>query len=407
MKSLLRSYSVIEKPILYVIIAEFFLQLINSTFLAILPLYMDAEKYSDPDIGNSIKFRYLGVLVLSIFLGMYIRGRRLRHLFTFACIFVPLFGLGVVYTVGLHQIELNHAMQIMWGISFTFMQIPVLPFILRNSAKENHTAAISLSYATWSVATILSHALIAIMNGADPVLFNERNILIIFSCTGFISLFFIWKAKVIEFVPPKEEGKTMILRKDIPTVVKALIPTLIIAVGAGFTIPFISLFFSNVHHLSTSQFAALNLVAAVLVAGGSLLVPKIKESLGYKIAVPSTQSFAIIALVLMATTQFYSHLSIAVFIAMGCYLLRQPLMNLAGPMTTEIVMDFAGKRNREIMSALSAAIWSGSWYFSGQLFASMRGEGIPFVNIFLITAALYTVGVVWYIFLIRAYEKKT
>ncbi len=407
MKSLLRSYSVIEKPILYVIIAEFFLQLINSTFLAILPLYMDAEEYSDPDIGNSIKFRYLGVLVLSIFLGMYIRGRRLRHLFTFACIFVPLFGLGVVYTVGLHQIELNHAMQIMWGISFTFMQIPVLPFILRNSAKENHTAAISLSYATWSVATILSHALIAIMNGADPVLFNEKNILIIFSCTGFISLFFIWKAKLIEFVPPKDEGKTMILKKDIPTVVKALIPTLIIAVGAGFTIPFISLFFSNVHHLSTSQFATLNLVAAVLVAGGSLLVPKIKESLGYKIAVPSTQSFAIIALVLMATTQFYSHLSIAVFIAMGCYLLRQPLMNLAGPMTTEIVMDFAGKRNREIMSALSAAIWSGSWYFSGQLFASMRGEGIPFVNIFLITAALYAVGVVWYIFLIRAYEKKT
>ena len=69
----------------------------------------------------------------------------------------------------------------------------------------------------------------------------------------------------------------MIAKKDISTVVKALVPTLIIAVGAGFTIPFISLFFSNVHGLSTSQFATLNLVAAILVATGSLMVPKIKD----------------------------------------------------------------------------------------------------------------------------------
>lgn len=81
-------------------------------------------------------------------------------------------------------------------------------------------------------------------------------------------------------------------------------------------------------------------------------------------------------------------------------------MNMAGPMTSEVVMNYVGTKNREITSALTAAIWSGSWVISGFLVKVMFSKDYPFVNIFLITAALYAFGVLCYYFLILDYIKR-
>ncbi len=137
-------------------------------------------------------------------------------------------------------------------------------------------------------------------------------------------------------------------KTDWGLIFKGLIPTLIIATGAGLTIPFISLFFDKVHHMGKGNSSIVSALAAILVAFGAMLVPRIKNTIGYKVAIPTTQSLAVISLVALATTQFYSQYSIAVCIAIVCYLLRQPLMNMAGPMTSELVMNYVGEKNREI-----------------------------------------------------------
>jgi hypothetical protein len=221
-----------------------------------------------------------------------------------------------------------------------------------------------------------------------------------------MGLFCLSQVKIREQIPEAKPVFKGSVKADWNIIIRALVPTLIIAVGAGFTIPFISLFFANVHGMSTAHINAVNVLASFLVALGALMVPNIKKAIGYKIAIPTTQSFAIIALVLMATTQFYSQLNISVYIAIGCYLLRQPLMNMAGPMTSDVVMNYVGKRNQEIVSALTAAIWSGSWFFSGLFFGILRNQGVIYVNIFLITAVLYSIGVVWYYLLVRDFEKR-
>ena len=154
-------------------------------------------------------------------------------------------------------------------------------------------------------------------------------------------------------------------------------------------------------------FSVVSSIAALLVAWGALLVPLIKKRIGYKLAVPSTQALAVVSLVALATTQYYNQLPIAVCIAVICYLLRQPLMNMAGPMTSEIVMNYVGEKNREIVSSLTSAIWSGSWFLSGLMSQILFANGLQFVNIFLITALIYTIGIIWYSILIRDYEKKT
>jgi predicted MFS family arabinose efflux permease len=406
LRNLIRSYTRLEPHILNAIIAEFFIQLINASFMAVQLIYMQKAGFSDHQGAGFISFRFLGVLLLAVPLGLYIKGRKIKWLFFLSAFLVPLFGLLILYSISHHNIALLYLSQLLWGTAFTFIQIPIMPYILRNCKKEEQTEAISLSYSTWSFAGIFSGILIYALSKIDPVLFNDHNILMIIAISGFASIYYISKIRIDEHVPAMTSKRHDLSDFDWLIIIKALIPTLIIAVGAGLTIPFISIFFYNVHHLDTEHFAVLNAISAVFVAIGSMLVPQIKKGIGYKVAIPTTQSFAVLALIMLATTQFYSHYTIAVYIAMFCFILRQPLMNMAGPMTSEIVMNYVGKRNQEIVSALTSAIWSGSWFISSRIFKELREGGFAYVNVFLITAVLYGLGVIWYYFLILDYQKR-
>ena len=87
---------------------------------------------------------------------------------------------------------------------------------------------------------------------------------------------------------------------------KAIIPTLIIAVGAGLTIPFMNLFFYHNFDLNSSGFAVIGGISSVLVAILALLVPNIKNKLGFRKGITYTQTTAILALIALATTEFFT-----------------------------------------------------------------------------------------------------
>jgi len=404
--SFLNDYKKIEKPVFNVIVAEFFIQMINATFMNILPLYMAKMNYDEQQIALFITFRFLGVFALAVPMGRFIKGKKLLPYFYLSAIGVPLFGLAIVLSIYFNLTIFIYLSLLMWGASFTFMQIPVSPFILRNSAKVNHTAAIALSYSTWSFGGIISGVLIAILHFIDQEIFSEGNLLIMFSVLGFSGIYFLRRTRMTEKLEETRVGRPVIKKTNWKIIFKALFPTLIIATGAGLTIPFISLFFEKVHGFNAGQFSAISAIAAILVAYAAMMVPQVKRNVGYKIAIPSTQSLAVISLVALATTEYYAQYGVAVIVAVMCYLIRQPLMNMAGPMTTELVLNYVGKGNREITSALTSAIWSGSWVLSGLMVNVMFAIGFKFANIFLITSLLYAFGVLLYYLLIIDYHKK-
>jgi MFS family permease len=406
--SLFSTYKNLERQVVMVIAAEFCIQLVNATFMNMLPLYLDHIHYKNEQIASFISFRFLGVFLLALPIGIFIKGKKVKPLFYVSCVGVPFFALCILYFVSVGNVPMIYVSQLLWGASFTFMQIPILPFVLRHCSPANQTAGIALSYSTWSFAGIVSGLGIALLDYINPVLFDEKMVLIIFSVLGFLGITTLMMAGIDEVRIQIEEEKPSykLSQYDWKAIIKALIPTLIIAIGAGLTIPVISLFFKQVHHMDKGAFSIYSSVAALLVAWGALLVPLVKNNIGYKIAVPSTQTLAVISLVALGTTQYYNQMPVAVVIAVICYLLRQPLMNMAGPMTSEIVMNYVGEKNREIVSSLTAAIWSGSWFFSGLLSQVMFANGMQFVNIFLTTSLIYMLGIIGFVFLIRDYEKK-
>lgn len=75
MLSLIKQYKQLPAAIINVIIAEFFVQLVNNTFMLILPLYLSKVGYTDEEIALFITVRFLGVFLLALPIGHLIKGK--------------------------------------------------------------------------------------------------------------------------------------------------------------------------------------------------------------------------------------------------------------------------------------------------------------------------------------------
>ena len=383
--------------------AEFFIQLIGAAFFLILNIYLAKKGFSDPEIANFISYRFLAVMLLAFPLGIYIKGKPLKPFFMIGGLGVPIVAIVLILLVHYGWYQYLPALFILWGVVFTLFQVCSLPYLMRNTIIENQSHAISLNYATNSFGTIFSGFIIL---GAGQFMreFDEGKILLGISILGFIGVYYVLKMKVdvVESVKERLQWKSY----DWVLLMKAIVPTLIIAVGAGLTIPFINLFFFHNFQIDSSGFAVIGGIASVLVAILSLLVPNLKSKLGFQKGITYVQTIAVIALVALATTEFFKDYCWGLPLAIMCYWVRTPLMNMAAPMTSELTMNYVGAKNQEMLSAIIAAMWSGSWFFSSQIFRFLKAEGLPYAHIFYITAVLYAFGVFMYSLLIKDYERR-
>lgn len=404
MRQVLRAYGQLEEHVLLMIKAEFFVQLIGAAFFLILNIFLAKQGFSDPEIANFISYRFLAVMVLAFPLGFFIKGKALKPFFMIGSLGVPTVALLLVLAVNHQYHQFLPMLFVLWGVVFTSFQVSSLPYVMRNTARKNQSHAISLNYATHSFGTIVGGVIIYALSKVPFFDMGEGAALIFISLLGYWGVRFLRKLKVDKVLPVRERLQWKSYDWDL--LIKAIFPTLIIAVGAGLTIPFINLFFFHNFEIDSSSFALIGGVASLLVATTALLVPNVKSKLGFKKGISITQTVAVLALVALATTEFYVDYWWAMPIAVLCYWLRTPLMNMAAPMTSELTMNYVGEKNQEMLSAVMAAIWSGSWYFSSQIFRFLKEAGLPYAYIFYITAVLYASGVFMYYLLVLDYERR-
>ena len=403
----LQGYQNVESHIWQAIAAAFCIQMVNASFFLLLNYYMVSVGYEDFEVAEVLSYRFLAVAVFAFPLGLFIKGRRLKPFFLLCGSTFPIFSFLIIYAVQHQLTSFLYAMAMCWGLSFICLEITILPYIILNAKKETHSESISLKFLTFSLSITIVGILNYLLHAINPDFFDERKVLLIFVGLSVLSLFFISKIRITENI-----SETIPLEKiredyDWSLILKAVIPTLIIAIGAGFTIPVINLFFLKVHGMPSDAFSLMGSLTFTLVILVMVMMPYIRRRFGYRIAIVRFQAFAVFALFFLATSEYYNEWTYAVYIAAFFYIIRQPLMNAAGPMTSELTMYYVGKRNQEIMSALNASIWSGSWFFSIKIFAYLRVMELRYVSIFLITVFFYAIGVVWYYILVRDYEKRS
>jgi predicted MFS family arabinose efflux permease len=393
--------------VLNLIAGGFFIKLVNASFFLLFNLFLAKEGYADPAIANMVSFRFLGMLAIALPMGFLIKSRPLKPLFYLAGITVPLSTLVVVAGVYQGWDVTVYGSLLVGGMGLSSFDIAMLPFILRNEAVENHSSAIALNFSTFSLSIFIAGSLNFLLPLLDEGLFTEGTLVALFALSGLASLFFIDRVQQQpEAVPPKTHNRLNLRQYDWGLITKALVPKILLATGAGLTIQFINLFFYQVFGINFHEFSLMAMLMAILVVMGVLLIPGIKRKLGYSRSISFTQFSAALALCFLATTQYFSFLDVALYIAIACFIVRQPLMNMANPITSELTMYYVGSRNQELVSALNASIWAGSRFFSSQIFGWMRSYDLKFATIFFTTAVLYALATSWYLLLIRDYNAR-
>ena len=403
MNKIFKEYLALETHVLLMIKAEFFIQIIGSAFFLILNIYLSKEGFSDPEIANFISYRFLAVMLLAFPLGFYIKGKPLKPFFVIGSLGVPIIAILLIFAVKYACYKYLTILFIIWGIVFTLFQVSSLPYIMRNTSLKNQSHAISLNYAISSFSAIFS-GLFIFFSSKFIKNIDEGNILLFISFIGVFGIYYLAKIKRDKVIYVKESMKWK--SYDWGLILNAVIPTFIIAIGAGLTIPFINLFFFHNFKIDSTEFAFIGGFASILVASLALLVPNLKNKLGFRKGITYTQFTAVLALIALATMEFFNTFYWALPFAVLCYWIRTPLMNMAAPMTSELTMNYVGEKNQEMLSAITAAIWSGSWFFSSQIVRFLKIQGLSYAYIFYITALLYAFGILMYYFLIKDYEKR-
>jgi len=405
LKNLLAYYRNLERPIVFFTLAVFFININNAVYFLIGNIYMAKLGFTDAEIASFITYRTIAIMLFALPFGMFIKRKAIKPFYYASAIGIVLCAFSYVAGAELGNLWIVRFSQTAFGFCHMVVLVCGLPFILRNAKPETHTEAIALNYATWSLGMIISGIAIFVCSSISETIFTEKRMIQIVATISLLSLYFLYRVG-------KEKQDVSITGSGFNfnqynwlAIVKCVFPTSLIAIGAGLTIPFINLFFYHVFNVDSEQFAILGSFTAAFVAFVAVIVPIIKRRFGYN-AITVTQSFSVLALIGLATTEYFALVPGMVVIAAVLYFIRQPLMNMAGPLTSEMTMYYVGENNREILSALNSAIWSGSWFFSSMIFGVLRSKGLAFSQIFYITAMLYVVGVILYYFLIKDFFKK-
>jgi MFS family permease len=395
-------YRQLEPHIISFIVAEFFLQLTNAAFFLVLNIYLSKSGFSDEGIAGFLSWRYLTVMILAYPLGRFVRHRPIKPVLYTSAVFFPIVSFSLVTAVSMGAEFWLYPLFMAWGATFFAVQSVAIPYILRNCREELHTEALALNFTAWSVAIMIAGGLNYFLSSINPEVFTEKVLLQGFAAIGLISIAFVYRIKEDVYDPDHKRMEGA----DWALIARALMPTIVIAVGAGLTIQFMNLFFYSVFNVDFDLFSLMGALTAIIASLAVLSVPRIKSHLGFRKAVPLTQGLAVLALIGLASTEYFKDLPGILGIAVFLYVIRQPLMNIANPMTSELVMSYVGSKNREMTAALNGAVWSGSWFLSSLVFAFLRRHNIPYSVIFYITAAMYSMGIFMFYQLILTYENR-
>ena len=407
----LENYRMLPKSVALFAAGQFLINLIVTAQFLLLNLFLKDKGLGDPAIAALSSQRFVAALFLALPAGLWLRGRPLRAPLLLGAVLFPLTALAALETVRLGMMSAASGCFLAMGFASLLLNVGSLPMMLRLAPPKRSTEAVSLLFSTWAAASICGGVLSTILQsighldlGGIHLVFDEYAALLVLTIAGFGAPFLY--ARLPDPVPaaPPQGHWLHIQRADWPILTRALLPTLCISTGAGLSIQFLNLFFSHVYQLGSTAYAAYGSISNVLVLIAGLIVPEVKRRLGWRGSILGVQSIAVLLLAVMGLTELWRSVSWALPVAVGCFILRQPLMSMAGPATSELTMSYVGERNRELVSACNGAIWSGAWWLAARTFQILRAHDLPYWQVFMATAVLYLIGTFSYLRLIRVVE---
>jgi len=297
-----------------------------------------------------------------------------------------------------------YGMNVISGIGQSLGAVTMAPFLMENSGEEERTYLFSFSsglqMAMASVGNWIGGYLPTWIGTARqvPVVSSEAyaGALVVVSLTVAIGLIPLAMMRIPRL--PRTEKSVFApisyASKNPSLLGKMILPMLVTAIGAGLIMPFMNVFFRQVHNQPDPVIGSLFAWGSLAMGLGLLLAPPLADRMGKIQLVVVTQSLSIPFLIILGFSPLFWMSTIA-------YYIRLALMNMSGPVYQTYVMEHVEPSARATVASLVSMAWNFGWAFSPTISGYLQvryGFGPSFLG----TIILYIIStIMYYVFFLR------
>jgi MFS family permease len=297
-----------------------------------------------------------------------------------------------------------YAMNMVSGLGQSLAAVTMAPFLMENSGEKERTYLFSFSsglqMAMASVGNWIGGYLpswIALNRGV-PAVSSEAyaGALLVVSLTVAVGMLPLAMLKTPRLQRSEQSvfAPLSYASKHPSLLGKLILPILITSIGAGLIMPFMNVFFRQVHHQPDPVIGSLFAWGSLAMGLGLLLAPPLAERMGKIQLVVATQTLSIPFLIILGFSPIFWMSAIA-------YYIRLALMNMSGPVYQTFVMEHVEPSARATVASLVSMAWNFGWAFSPTISGYLQvryGFGPSFLG----TIILYTIStIMYYTFFLR------
>jgi MFS family permease len=281
------------------------------------------------------------------------------------------------------------------GLAQSLGAVTMGPFLMENSTEHERTYLFSfgsgLQMASASVGNWIGGFLptwISFALYVEPTHYKAYGgAILVVSCALIVSIFPL----VFLRTPRLESGERSLFTPfqyaaDNPGMLSRLIvPMLLTSIGAGLIMPFMNVFYRQVHHQPDPVIGTLFAWGSLAMGIGLLVAPPLAERMGKIKFVVISQGLSIPFLILLGYTPWF-------WLSAAAYYIRMALMNMSGPVYQTFVMEQVDASARATVASLVSMSWNFGWAFSPMISGWLQVR-YGFGPVFLGTIVLYIISV--------------
>ncbi len=375
-------------------------------FQLLFNFYVLSLGYNEAVLGNMVAARSMTSLIMAIPCGFLTDriGRRNSIVISIAG-FSASVALMLLYPSSLMFIAMN----IIQGLAQSLSGVAMGPFLMENSKEAERTYLFSLSSGLRMTAISIGQwiggylptwfALRLAINAMETKAYSFS--LWGVALSGFLAvlpMLFV-ASRVSRAADRPTFAPLSFIRKNPGKFEKLILPTLITSIGAGLIMPFMNVFFRNVHHQSDTSIGTIFAWGSLAMGMGLIIAPALAERFGKIQIVVVTQALSVPFLALLGFAPWFG-------IVLVAYYVRTMLMNMSSPIYSTYVMEQVDPDSRGMLASLTSMAWNFGWALSPTISGYLQiryGFGPPFI----LTILLYTVAIgMYYLWFWRPDQKE-
>ncbi len=357
--------------------------------------YVLSLGYNEATLGNLVTARSLTSLVAALPMGYLTDRIGSKNAFVIGYLS---YGISMAMMLIFPFVPIFIAMGVLQGVAQSLSGVATGPFLMENGGPKERTYLFSLSSGLRMTATSIGEwlggylpgwaaGIIAVSAVSSKAYGWSLWVMAFLSLAAAIPVI-LMKAGLRSTSQRSAFAPVSFVRKNPGLLGKLILPSLIISIGAGMVMPFMNVFFRNVHSQSDAAIGVIFAWGSLAMGIGLVVAPALAERFGKIQVVTATQALSIPFLVLLGFAPWFE-------VSVVAYYIRLTLMNMSGPIYSTFTMERVDPESRGMIASLSSMAGNFGWAFSPTISGLLQVRS-GFQWPFTITMITYVIAISMY-----------